>query len=49
MPGAGSESVVKMTSGGKRRLDPEVIEDNRHMSKKNVVRGPEHPQYVHFH
>lgn len=28
VPGAGSESVVKMTSGGKRRLDPEVIEGN---------------------
>lgn len=34
---------------GRRRLDPEVIENNWHMSKKNVERGTEHPQYVHIH
>lgn len=49
VPGAGSVSVMKMTSGGRRRLDPEVIEDNWHISKKNVERGTEHPQYVHIH
>lgn len=49
VPGVGSVSVMKITSGGRRRLDPEVIEDNWHMSKKNVERGTEHPQCVHIH
>lgn len=28
MPGAGYESMVKMTPDGKRRVDPAVLEDN---------------------
>lgn len=40
----------KITSYEKRRCDPEVtLEDNWHMSRKNVVRDTEHPELEYNH